>query len=409
MNFKLLTLALPLLLAQAARAQLVHTSVVGPPWKVASQHLSTGVITPTGTTLTNLRHCAADDASGVLYLVRSGVSSLELHSWAYGAAAPTLVGGIFINGNPITTANSWDMAFAAGKLYLTQLNGFNANRIFELDPATATGSVWLQPLNGSINPLGICYDAPADRFIISSGYTCNVTLCTLPAALYAVDRTTQAISLYAGLPTMVGSQSTVLALGGGSIWAYGSGTTILSQFEMATLTWDPAPPAGPWANFFVPGLEWAPGFLSGCAGVTYCTAGTSTNGCLPAMCASGVPSASAASGYTLTVNGADGQRAGLVMYGVSGPLASPWSATSTSYRCIANPVQRMGTQNSGGTAGVCDGVYTEDWNAYRASHPSALGQPFASGDSVWAQAWYRDPAASKSSGLSNGIEFYVQP
>ena len=114
-------------------------------------------------------------------------------------------------------------------------------------------------------------------------------------------------------------------------------------------------------------------------------------------------------GKTLTVEGADGQRAGVVEYSVSGPLASPWSATSTSYRCIANPVQRMGTQASGGTAGACDGAYSEDWNAYSATHPGALGQPYVAGDTVWAQAWYRDPAASKSSGLSNGIEFYVQP
>jgi hypothetical protein len=409
MNLKTLTFALPLLLATTVQAQLVHTSVVGPPWKAAFQHLSTGVVTPTGTTLTGLRHAAADEASGVLYLVRSNGSNLELYSWAYGAPDATLVGDIFINGSPIGSSNSWDMAFAADKLYLTYFGGFNANRIYEIDPATATGTLWLQPPNGSIHPNGICYDPQGDRFIVSSGYTCNVTLCTLPAGMYAIDRSTQSSSLVATLPTMAGSGSTALALGGGHVWAIGLGSTMISKLDLATLSWDPTPATAPAAGFFTPGMEWAPGFTSGCAGVTYCTAGTSSAGCVASICAAGTPSGSSGSGFTLSISGVDGQRAGLILYGVSGPIAAPWSASSTSYRCVQNPVQRMGAQNSGGTAGACDGAYSEDWNAYLASHPGALGQPFGGGEVVWAQAWYRDPPASKSSSLSNGIEFYVQP
>lgn len=408
MNFKSLTLALPLLLASVAQAQLVHSVSVGAPWKVATQHLSTGAVTPTGTTLANIRHCAADDTTGVLYLVRSGVSSLELYSWPYGASDATLVGSIIDNGVPIPTATSWDLAFAAGKLYMTSFGGFNPNRIYEIDPTNATATIWLQPLNNSISPNGICYDPQGDRLIVSSSYYCSPVFCTLPSGLYAIDRTTQSLSLFAGLPTLVGSAASVLAIGGGSIWAMGLGTMI-SELDVGTLSWNPTPPTAPASGFFLPGMEWAPGFISGCAGVVYCTAGTSTNGCTPTICASGVPSATAASGYTLSVSGADGQRSGLILYGVGSPIAVPWSATSSSFRCVQNPVQRMGTQSSGGAIGACDGAYSEDWNAYRVSHSGALGQPFAAGEAVLAQSWYRDPAAPKGSGFSNAIEFYVQP
>lgn len=408
MNLRFLRLALPLLLATIAHAQLVHTSVVGPPWKVAFQHLATGVVTPTGTTLANLRHCAADEGSGVLYLIGAGTSGLELHSWVYGAPAPAFVGVIASTDVPIVTSNTWDVAFAAGKLYLTSFAGFNANRIHEIDPATASASLWLAPPNGSINPLGICYDAQGDRFIVASGYTCNVTLCTLPAMLYSVDRTTQAIAPYASLPTMVGSGSSVLALGGETIWARGLGTMI-SKLDLTTLAWDPTPATAPSQGFFQPGMEWAPGFTSGCAGVVYCTSGTSSTGCVPSICASGVASGSSGSGFHISISGLDGERTGLILYGISGPFAAPWSTTSSSYRCVKTPSQRMGTQNSGGTAGACDGVLTEDWNAFLATHPNALGQPFVGGETVWASGWYRDPPASKASSLTNGIEFYVQP
>jgi hypothetical protein len=58
---------------------------------------------------------------------------------------------------------------------------------------------------------------------------------------------------------------------------------------------------------------------------------------------------------------------------------------------------------------VCDGVLSEDWNTYIANHPAALGQPFAGGASVWAQAWFRDPPAAKTTNLSDGLEFTVAP
>lgn len=142
---------------------------------------------------------------------------------------------------------------------------------------------------------------------------------------------------------------------------------------------------------------------------SYCTAGTSSNGCAAAIGASGSPSASAASGFQLAVSGVDGQRSGLFFYGVNGRANAAWSVGSASLLCVKAPVQRMGLATSGGTFGQCDGQFSVDWSAWSAAHPGALGQPFAAGEIVNAQAWYRDPPAPKGTQLSDALEFVLAP
>jgi hypothetical protein len=43
------------------------------------------------------------------------------------------------------------------------------------------------------------------------------------------------------------------------------------------------------------------------------------------------------------------------------------------------------------------------------ANPSALGQPWMAGDKAYLQAWYRDPAAVKTTNLSGGLELTYQP
>jgi hypothetical protein len=140
----------------------------------------------------------------------------------------------------------------------------------------------------------------------------------------------------------------------------------------------------------------------------YCTAGTTTNGCSPSMSSSGTPSASATSGFTLSASNVEGQKQGILFYGISGRVALVWG-TGTSFLCVKSPTQRMGNQNSGGVAGACNGLLSQDWLAYVASNPGALGAPFQAGNVVNVQAWFRDPPASKTTNLSNGYEFTVTP
>jgi hypothetical protein len=145
-----------------------------------------------------------------------------------------------------------------------------------------------------------------------------------------------------------------------------------------------------------------------CAGV-YCSAGTTSGGCTPTIVGNGAPSATAGAGFTLSVSSLESQRQGLIFYGVSGSQISPWAPGSSSFLCVKTPTQRMSVQNSGGVGGACDGVFLEDFNTFRAANPGALGQPFASGQRVDCQAWFRDPAAPKTTNLSNALEFTLTP
>jgi hypothetical protein len=142
-----------------------------------------------------------------------------------------------------------------------------------------------------------------------------------------------------------------------------------------------------------------------CTTTTYCTSGTTSNGCRASISGVGTPSATAGSGYSIRVSGMEGVNNGILFYGISGPNAAPWGAGSTSYLCVKAPIQRTGLQLGSGTPGLCDGGMALDWNQWIATHPGKLGVPFPAGCRVWAQGWFRDPPAPRTTSLSNGIEF----
>jgi Tol biopolymer transport system component len=142
---------------------------------------------------------------------------------------------------------------------------------------------------------------------------------------------------------------------------------------------------------------------------TYCTAGTTSNGCVPSISSSGCPRASATSGFTIAISGVEGQKQGHVFYGINGAIANPWGPASSSYLCVKAPTQRTPTQNSGGTNGACDGAVQIDWLDYVATHPGSLGVPFSAGTQVWAQLYFRDPPAPKTTNLSDGLTFVISP
>jgi hypothetical protein len=141
----------------------------------------------------------------------------------------------------------------------------------------------------------------------------------------------------------------------------------------------------------------------------YCTPGTSTNGCSPTLSTSGTPSASSSSGFTVTASGVDGQKSGLFFYSITGPAAVIWAPGSTSFRCVANPTDRMNTQTSGGTSGACDGSFSQDWLAYMTGNPGSLGSPLYAGECFWMQCWYRDPPAPAETNLTDAIAFSLIP
>lgn len=144
--------------------------------------------------------------------------------------------------------------------------------------------------------------------------------------------------------------------------------------------------------------------------VSYCTVGTTAGGCAPAMSFSGSPSASSASGFTIASNSVDANRTGLFFYALSDPNFVPvqWGIGGTSFLCIKAPTQRMNLQNSGGSSG-CTGSFSQDWSAFMAANPAALGNPLLAGATFEAQLWMRDPPAPKTTTLSNALRFTLAP
>ena len=142
----------------------------------------------------------------------------------------------------------------------------------------------------------------------------------------------------------------------------------------------------------------------------YCAPGVSTNQCSAAISANHQPSASFANSCFVNVYSVEGEKQGLMFYGVdnTGFTPVPWGASS-SFLCVKPPTQRTPVQNSAGTLGQCDGMFTLDWNAYVAANPSALGQPFTAGRKIYLQGWYRDPPSPSSTNLSNALEMTVYP
>lgn len=144
---------------------------------------------------------------------------------------------------------------------------------------------------------------------------------------------------------------------------------------------------------------------------SYCTSGTTTNGCNATISAITNPSVSLASACTLDVTNVEGQKLGLFFYGVdnTGFTPVPWAATSTSFLCVKPPTQRTLAQPSGGTANACNGSLALDWNAFQLANPAALGTPWLAGEKAYVQAWFRDPPAPKTTNLSNAVELTYQP
>jgi len=145
--------------------------------------------------------------------------------------------------------------------------------------------------------------------------------------------------------------------------------------------------------------------------LVYCTAGTTTSGCSAAISANANPNVTHSTPVTISVANVEGQKQGLVFYGINNTGFTPllWGTGSTSFLCVKAPTQRTINASSGGTANACNGVLSLNWNAYITATPTAVGVPFVSGAKVYLQAWFRDPPAPKTTNLSNALEFTYTP
>ena len=143
---------------------------------------------------------------------------------------------------------------------------------------------------------------------------------------------------------------------------------------------------------------------------SYCTAKLNSCGGTPSLNATGLSSASASSGFTLSTSGAQSGKAGLVLY-TSGGARIPAVPFQGGLLCIASPLRRSAVITAGGgTPGNCDASFDLDWNAF--SSGSAGGNPagFLStpGQRVDLQVWGRD-TLQHGSFLSEALSYQVCP
>jgi len=124
--------------------------------------------------------------------------------------------------------------------------------------------------------------------------------------------------------------------------------------------------------------------------------------------ASGNPDVAHSLPCQISVANVEGQKTGLVFYGL-GSQATAWG-TGTSFLCVKAPTQRTAAQPTGGTVGACDGSMSTDINAAIAANGGlVVGVPAFAGMNVFLQGWFRDPPAPKTTNLSNGLQITLCP
>jgi len=142
--------------------------------------------------------------------------------------------------------------------------------------------------------------------------------------------------------------------------------------------------------------------------VAYCESGMAVDGCRPVLSASGVPSASASSGFVIQGSNFGGARACMLIHGVGGPAQTPFGVGG-GLLCIAGRLQRTPLFWTSGTPGLCDGAFALDWNALRAAVPPGTGLPLVAGQRVWLQAYERFPGDPAGPLMSHGLQFTLAP
>jgi len=373
----------------------------------------------------------------------SAMSAASSYAYVSGTPAPTLTAeGAFSSLNGSNPNGVWTLTItddlggdsgnlSSWKLDVTTLNSpppvSGSPSVFTASPGVAVtdfNTVTSQIVVGGLNPqiaevrvyteIAHTWSSDLDVRLTSPGGT-TVQLCNLDAAgsIDAFDATNWYDTARTGLldnpagnfAYVSGTPASDLVPDGAFARYFDenpNGTWTLSVYDNAS------PDSGLFTRWDLSIRTWGPTITPP---TSYCTAGTTAHNCVAAIGGTANPSVSFANPCTIVVNSVEGQKTGVIFYGVdnTGYSALPWSIGSSSFLCVKAPTQRTGTQSSGGTNNLCNGTLTLDWNAYIASHPSAMGLPFTVGDEVFVQAWFRDPPSAKTTSLSNGLKLTYQP
>ena len=172
-----------------------------------------------------------------------------------------------------------------------------------------------------------------------------------------------------------------------------SGTAGVSNTHLSSVT----SPPGAWKLTI---HDWASGDSGALGGwkltvnggpTIYCTAKTTSSGCVPSIAFFGPPSPF----FKVSCSQVEAVQFGVLFYSTSGSALIPFQGGAL---CANPPLIRMSVQHSGGAA-PCTGTFNQDM--------SGLLGALTSGTIVQCQYWFRDPGDPFGTGLSNALEFAV--
>lgn len=147
-------------------------------------------------------------------------------------------------------------------------------------------------------------------------------------------------------------------------------------------------------------------FGPGTAMTTYCTAKTSSQGCVPQVAADGIASPTANAGFTVSASQVANQKAGRLLLGVAGAAATPFAGGTL---CLAVPFVGTSPLSSGGSLlplNDCSGAWSRDFNTVQHLWPL-----YPAGTTIRAQWLGRDPGFGPPNNLSlsNALAFTLLP
>jgi len=179
----------------------------------------------------------------------------------------------------------------------------------------------------------------------------------------------------------------------------------------------PAPAVDPSGNELVIGFEgpgvagngqdvYAKAYAWSIGPQIFCTKKLNSLGCRPAIDFSGSPSASSSNPFLVTGTNILNHKLGLLFYGYESAF-TPFQGVQI---CVAPPLKRLSTQNSGGNLGPldCSGAFSTDFNL---RIQSGIDPALVPGATISARWYYRDSQdpAGYGTGLSDAVRFAICP
>ncbi len=314
------------------------------------------------------------ERSGTAWFLVAELSPADAAAWDEFGAAVALDGGTILVGAPSKTGIGWE----DGAAYVF----------------VGGGASWVQ--EAKLSDMGAAYhdqfgrsvDLEGDRAVVGLPWSFVPGVATGAVQLFA-----RSSGAWTGEMEMIGSDCE----GGDYL---GSSVAISGELVASGAEYGETPPGNlgtgeAYVFEIVP-----PPFI-----VSYCTAKTNSQGCVPAMSWSGVPSASNPNAFTLACTNALNFMPGLLIYGM-GSAALPFQGGTL---CVGPSVLRTTLQTSLGNPPPptdCSGTYAYDMNA---RIQSGVDPNLVAGAMVFAQYWSRDPADPFASSLSDAVQFEIAP